>query len=183
MVVLATGLVAPRAYAVVNPDVAAEVLHILALLTNNTYGLKAIHNQITAGVNQTSIKNLQTSVNGIPAQTFGSKILSVSMANIGVNAKGNETLASAVSDHAYLWCYVFINTRSTLDTVNVYEGPTVEQYKVPGNDTISGCQGEPAGQSVTYDSDDDVGVIQGRITLITSADANASLTTPVDSGT
>lgn len=86
MVILATGFVAPQAYAVINPDAAAQILQIWTLLYSPTFGLKAIFNKISTGSSQASIDSLQKTTNQINATGNAIKLkISTLPANIATN--------------------------------------------------------------------------------------------------
>lgn len=130
MVVLATGFVAPQAYAVVNPDVAAEVLQILGLLNNNSYGLKAIHNQIKPLANQTSIVNVQTTVNAIKAKTDSIPGIGSNITKIGNDVTPKEVTGLSCKLGPSLSIIVFASPITTFDTVFVRDTTNAASWQI-----------------------------------------------------
>ena len=87
MVILASGLAAPQAYAIINQDILSVVLNIQSKLNSATNGLQAILNAVNTKASQTSVNNLQTTADAIKAKTD----------NLPSDPASNSAITSATS--------------------------------------------------------------------------------------
>lgn len=69
MAVLATGFVAPQAFAAGTKDVLSIVTDIQTAISDPSIGLAAIQNNVNSKASQTSVNNLQTATNAIKSKT------------------------------------------------------------------------------------------------------------------
>ena len=94
LVILASGIAAPQAYALLNQDILSIVQNIQSQVNNPTYGLKAIFNKVNTGASQSSINSLQTTANAIKASTDNIPAIGSNITKIGNEVLPQEALGS-----------------------------------------------------------------------------------------
>jgi uncharacterized protein YjbI with pentapeptide repeats len=118
MAILATGLVAPQAFAAGTQDVLSIVTGIQTAISDPSHGLQAIQNNVNTRATQTSVNTLQTTDSAIKAKTD----------NLPSEPASNTAITNAIGT---------INSHTDSAVASVPPGMTQAQFQ-----TLK-CQSEP----------------------------------------